>query len=157
MRFKFIRLSCLISGLALATVVSSASHSLAQSTGGSRPLEQDAAVLTWSYDGNGYGEMKIVAVIAPIQNKVAVCGVFAITKRLSAGVKRSQLLNKSRSRTSVWVDGTQVLDGLRKLRKVAPEDLVVGTQANCVVTQQPWKSSYSNKSIELRAASMSSF
>lgn len=137
--------------------LSSTTQALAQSQKLTMPLQQDAAVLRWIYDKNGYGEMMIVAVIAPVDNKVAVCGAYSIIRRVSAGVKRSQLLSKSRSRTSVWLDGVQILDGMRRLNRVSPDELVVGTPANCVLTQHRWKSSYSNDDLELRAASMTSF
>ncbi len=87
-------------GIAFALAMSSfgGGATAARADDFSMPMAEDALVMTYTY--KPHGEMKIAAMIAPIDGKVAVCAFWTQSGCLSPYVKSTGLLSQSRG-TSV--------------------------------------------------------
>ncbi|WP_135505170.1 hypothetical protein [Roseovarius aestuariivivens] len=119
------------------------------------PMTEDVAVFQWTFKPSG--EMLIAVIIAPVNGRIAVCGLWTITQRLSAEARRDQLPRHARGKSSLYLGNRKIMDGLRHIKQVSVDDFVVGTLAPCVLTKHAWHSSYANLKLEIRAPSFQAF
>ena len=83
------------------------------------------------------GGLSVAVELKNYQGRTAVCGVWAESEYQS-GLTR----NRGRrviSRGNVTVDGKRAVGGLHFLRKVAPARSYGGLEANCRITDIPWR------------------
>ncbi len=142
-------------GLAITLVSAQSMPGHAQNAKFEHPMGADAAVYTWTYDP--HGEMKIAAMITEVEGKIAVCGMWTISKRLSPYIKETGLDRKTRGSANVVVKGKVVMNSLRTFRSVSKENFREGTKALCRVTPHAWNASYSNEDITIRTPKMTAF
>lgn len=130
-----------------AGVISSPAH--AQTSKFTQPLAKDAYLAVWTYEPQG--EMTIAVSIVNADGKVAVCGAWTISKRMSPYLDEAGTVRKSRENAKILVDGTVVMNSMRSFRRILLKDFEFGADTKCKVTRHPWKSTYSNESVSLDA------
>lgn len=146
---------CLMFGLVITLFAAQSLPGYAQNKKFERPLAEDPAVAVWTF--NPQGEMTIAAMIFEMEGKVAVCGLWTISKRLSPYIKETGLDRKTRGNANVVVKGKVVMNSLRTFRSVSPKNFKVGSKALCRVTPHPWQAGYSNKDVVIRTPRTTAF
>jgi len=124
---------------------------IAQNGKFTQPMAKDPSVAVWGYDPQG--EMMVAAMIKNVEGKVAVCGFWTISKRLSPYIKETGLDRITRGNANIVVKGVVVMHSLRTFKKVSLDNFAVGTVAPCKVTPHAWHSSFSNKDVVIRTPS----
>lgn len=119
------------------------------------PMSETGTVVALTFEP--HGEVQIAAMLAPVQGKVAVCGFWTETKRLSPYVRTSNLLTRVRGSASIKLGNKTFLRNVSHFHEVEQDKFAAGEKASCVLTKHAWKDSYANQTLEVRVPRMKSF
>jgi len=119
---------------AFAISIATTAFAGAQPEGVAR-LGPDPSVTGGTYTSPG--GLSVAVDLRNFDGRTGVCGVWAESVSQSVMTKRRgrQVL----ARGNITIDGVSVLNSLGFLRKVAPAVSYAGLEANCRVTEVPWR------------------